>query len=282
MPKSTKRFILSNEKLNSHGFRVITAGIDLTNFKKNPVMFWMHKDNSENGLPIGFWSDIQVNGTELSAIPNFDDSDELAMKIYNKVEHGTIRAAICALDPVKLDTDKANWLPGQKLPTMLKSKLMEASIVKRGSNPDAVTLNMNGSQSFIRLSAGTEINMLMAARSDTNQPTDEPQHSEQTKKILVNASLAGKITADQMGLFLKMPADKETVQALHYIIKSTPINQTGELDGKLHHSLIKQARRSYDDIYKNVSGGLNDLKKNATELYRAKVFEGTGQLPAIK
>lgn len=87
MPKSSKRFLLSNEKLNSHGFRVITSGIDLTNFKKNPVMYWLHvypkDDGSEKGLPIGFWDDIEVNGTELTGVPVFDDSDEFAMKIYH-------------------------------------------------------------------------------------------------------------------------------------------------------------------------------------------------------
>jgi len=35
MPKSSKRFILSNENLNSHGFVVKTDGIDLTAFKNN-------------------------------------------------------------------------------------------------------------------------------------------------------------------------------------------------------------------------------------------------------
>lgn len=37
-----KTFVLSDESVNSYGFRVLTDGIALDNFKKNPVMLWNH------------------------------------------------------------------------------------------------------------------------------------------------------------------------------------------------------------------------------------------------
>ena len=166
----------------------------------------------------------------------------------------------------------------------MKSVLGEASIVERGSNPDAVSLNLNGSQSYVHLSAAGEIKLKTAMAGEANQRSEAntaSQHTDKTKKVLVNAALTGKISADALKIFLGMPADKDSVDAIYGIIKATPINTTGDLDGKVHPALIKEAGRSYKDIYKNVRGGFSNLKRGAPELYRAKVFEGTGELPEI-
>lgn len=40
---SKHTFVISDESLNDQDFRVMTNGIDLTQFKKNPLMLWMHK-----------------------------------------------------------------------------------------------------------------------------------------------------------------------------------------------------------------------------------------------
>jgi hypothetical protein len=142
MPKSTKRFVLSTSQLNSHKFRAMTDGADLTDFIANPIMYWLHStpkgESREEFLPIGFWEDIKKEGDEITAVPNFDDNDKFAMSIYNKVEHGTLRAASVEVDPVEVDKNKANWVEGQKLPTVLKWKIGEASIVDRGSNKGAI------------------------------------------------------------------------------------------------------------------------------------------------
>jgi hypothetical protein len=142
MPKSTKRFVLSTSQLNSHGFRSLTEGVDLTDFIANPIMYWLHTTpegkSSEELLPIGFWEDIKKEGDEITAVPNFDDNDEFAMKIYNKAEHGTLRAASVEVEPIAVDADKKNWVKGQKLPTVTRWKIGEASIVDRGSNKGAL------------------------------------------------------------------------------------------------------------------------------------------------
>lgn len=142
MPKSTKTFILSTSQLNSHGFRTMTSGANLDDFRANPVMYWLHMEptgkSTDEPLPIGYWEDIKVEGDEITAVPNFDDNDEFAMKIYNKVEHGTIRAASIEVEPIKLDANKKNWVKGQKLPTVTEWRTGEASIVDRGSNRGAI------------------------------------------------------------------------------------------------------------------------------------------------
>jgi hypothetical protein len=139
-----------------HGFRVLTEGVDMSDFEKNPVMLWMHEraDGSLDKMPIGFWDELKLEGDNITGIPNFDDNDPLAMKLYHKVEHGTIRAASAGILPVQLSDNPKDMLPGQTLPTFKKSKIKEGSLCDIGSNAAAVTLYSQTGQ-IITLSAGT-------------------------------------------------------------------------------------------------------------------------------
>ncbi|MEA2041140.1 MAG: hypothetical protein U9N85_01120, partial [Bacteroidota bacterium] len=60
-----ERFVLIDESLTSNKFWVRIAGIDLKQFKKNPIMYWMHQrasgyDGQNQVLPIGKWKDIKT------------------------------------------------------------------------------------------------------------------------------------------------------------------------------------------------------------------------------
>lgn len=139
MKKSTKRFVLSTEAKNSHGFRVRTAGIDLSQYERNPIMLFMHKRPTEQRadqiLPLGNFVDLEVRNSQLTGVPCFDESDDFAMKIYHKVENGTIRMASVGLDPdVWEKTDDELWLE--------KSILNEVSICDIGSNSDALAYDV--------------------------------------------------------------------------------------------------------------------------------------------
>ena len=140
--RSTKTFILSTSQLNSHGFRTLTSGAKLDDLKANPIMYWLHSEpegkSADELLPVGFWEDIKVEGDEITAVPNFDDNDPFAMKLYHKVEHGTLRAASIEVQPLKLDANKKNWVKGQTLPTVVEWTTGEASLVDRGSNKGAI------------------------------------------------------------------------------------------------------------------------------------------------
>lgn len=150
MPKSTKRFVITDSRLNSHGFRMLTSGADLSDFQTNPIMYWMHVyptgEKPDERLPIGFWDDIKIEGDKITATPNFDDSDAFAMTIYNKVEHGTLRACSAGAEPKPdgLSNSPSVMLEGQTLPTFTKWWLREASICDRGSNAGAVALKVKG------------------------------------------------------------------------------------------------------------------------------------------
>lgn len=137
MKKSSKRLTISTEAKNSNGFRVRTAGIDLSHFQKNPLLLWMHKrpkgESKDEILPLGYWEDIETNNGEVSGIPVFDDTDPFALTIYNKVENGTLKAASAGLLPVEFaESNGEKWLE--------QSLLKEGTICDIGSNHEALTV----------------------------------------------------------------------------------------------------------------------------------------------
>ncbi len=137
MPKR-KTFVLHDETVNTYGFRMLTSGADLTEFKKNPVMLLNHNDWD---LPIGKWVNIRVEDGKILADADFDLNDEKAQKIADKVDNDFIKAAsIGAWPPLEVSDNDELKLPGQTGVTVTKWVAREASIVPIGANHNALAL----------------------------------------------------------------------------------------------------------------------------------------------
>lgn len=137
MAKQLKTFVLHDESINTHGFRMLTAGADLTEFYKNPVMLINH-DGWE--LPIGKWVNIRVEESKILAEADFDMGDEKAREIARKVAEGYIKACSIGAWAVESSNDPSVMLPGQKYSTITKWKVREASICTIGANHNALAL----------------------------------------------------------------------------------------------------------------------------------------------
>lgn len=142
---SQNRIILSDSSVNCYGYRVLTEGLNLEAFKKNPVMLYMHfRDEGSpllgNNKAIGHWEDIQINGDELSAIPIFDKVDNPSKEVAAKYEAGTFSAASIGIQIIATSANKELLLPGQTRETVTEALLMEASIVDIPANRNAVRL----------------------------------------------------------------------------------------------------------------------------------------------
>lgn len=131
-----KTFVLHDESVNTYGFRMLTSGANLEEFKKNPVMLLNHNDWS---LPIGRWENIRVEGTRILADAVFDEKDTRAVEVMNKVEGDFIRmASIGAWAPEQVSDAFDLQLPGQIGPTVTRWTVREASIVTIGANHNAL------------------------------------------------------------------------------------------------------------------------------------------------
>ena len=135
-----KRVRLTNESVNSYGFRVLTAGMDLEQFKRNPVLLYMH----ERGNVIGYVKDLLVENGEVTGELVFDEATELSRRCKKQYEVGSLRMVSVGLDPKETSDAKDMLLEGQTRPTVTKSKLVEVSLVDIGANDDAIVMQDNG------------------------------------------------------------------------------------------------------------------------------------------
>lgn len=128
---------LSDESLNRYGTRILTRGIKLDNFLKNPVMFYNH---DRNRLPIGKWEGVKKVDGKLAATPVFDIGDEFAKEVKRKFEEGYLNSASVGILVLGTSNEPELMLPGQSLPTITKCELLEVSIVDVPANANAVKL----------------------------------------------------------------------------------------------------------------------------------------------
>jgi len=144
-------FVVSDEAiLNSYGSRIMTAGIDVKQYKRNPIVLWYHhrpkpwnstQHKDFESLPIGKVVKLWKEDGKLMADIEFDQEDEFAVKIEGKIDRGFINMCSPGLDPITVSEDQKYLLPGQTRRTVVKSALEEISIVDIGGNNNALRLS---------------------------------------------------------------------------------------------------------------------------------------------
>ena len=148
--KMTHDFIINTENVNEYKYRILTDGIDYTQYMRNPVVLFMHerefekKEDGKGSAVIGRCLKIYKKDTDLVATIEFDEKDEFAQKIAGKVERGYIRMASMYADVKATSSDTELVLPGQVYETVTACKLVEISIVDIGGNDDAIKLSKDG------------------------------------------------------------------------------------------------------------------------------------------
>ena len=138
-------FILSDNSVNSHGFIVKTEGIDTTRFCKNPIMLYNH---DRNGGIIGRWEKLRVVDGKLLADAVFDVKDGLGAMINDKVKRGFINSVSIGMNPLEETIENG-------VRTVIKSELVEVSIVDIPANPNAVK-TLRNSKNMLLLSYSLE------------------------------------------------------------------------------------------------------------------------------
>lgn len=139
---------ISNNRLNSYGFRVLTDGMDISQFRRNPVLLHMHT----RSVVVGHMENVRKEGDEVLGDIIFDEVTELSRQLKAQFEAGSLRMVSAGLEPLEWSEDRAMLVEGQTRATVTKSRLIEVSVVDIGSNDDAIALFHNGET--INLGAG--------------------------------------------------------------------------------------------------------------------------------
>ncbi|WP_161531306.1 hypothetical protein [Riemerella anatipestifer] len=145
------RFVINDEDVvNCYGYRILTAGIDTTQFMRNPVVLYMHSrgthkvNGPEGNEVVGRVVKLETKGGQLLADVEFDMEDEFSKKIAGKVERGFLKMSSIGANVIETSSSPEHLLPGQIFETVTKSKLVELSIVDIGGNDNALKLHRNG------------------------------------------------------------------------------------------------------------------------------------------
>lgn len=195
----TKRVRISNESLNSYGTRVLTAGMNVEQYNRNPVLLYMH----ERGQVIGYVKDLKVEGDEVTGELMFDEATELSQRCKKQWEFGSLKMVSAGIDILELSEDPKHLVQGQTSPTISKSKLFEVSLVDIGANDDAIVLQKDGKRIELGKDAARELPLLHSNNNKNQKPKQMDQEklalqlglSKDADEATINAKLA-KLQAD--------------------------------------------------------------------------------------
>jgi HK97 family phage prohead protease len=288
-------FILSDESVNSYGFRVLTTGINTERFEQNPVMLYEHN----TGQLIGRWENIRKEDGKLKADAVFDEEDELAQKVSKRVEKGFLKGASIGFNINKAVGD-----------TVTESLLMEASIVTLPGNGNALRLYADGrlltdaevkefalnlktqiTNQNSQITNKMKLNATNLTALGINEDATEEQlnsavamameenkrlkaeldkiNSEKIEAMLDEAITAGKLKAEQKGQFAKLAAAdleavKSVIAGLSAAVKPADVIKPGE----------QTEKKTFAELRKNPAE-LAKLKAEQPEEY-AKLLKESG------
>lgn len=290
-----KRCIFSTDGLNRHGYRVLSNGISLDNYRKNPVLLLSHNWDS---TPIGTVEDLRIENGTLSGVPVFDENDPVGAALKMKMEKGIMSAFSIGIDPITTSAKPADLLPGQKKATVTKSDLLEISLVSVPANPNAIMLsaeakseipeivnkNMQKSALLLGLAADAgdddflkKIKDLQtenaALRAEADELKAAAQKSE-TETVLALGAQKGMVNDTNRPHFLKLAAaDPAALKAMFEAAPEVKPATVQTLASKIkpEGKPAGEERSDWDfgKWSKEDSAGLLSMKKNDPEKYSA-------------
>lgn len=185
-------FTVSTNALDSHGERIDVDGIDLSDFKKNPVVLWGHDGFN---LPIAKATKIWKEGNKLMSRAKFYLKDEFARKVYDYIVDGYLNA-------VSIGGMVEEW--GEDGMTISRMKMKEYSVVSVPANQEALVASKSldgNQQAELRALANGYARKLLDKQSGEN---------EITKNIEVLETMVATLKEVALGKTQEEQADKVT------------------------------------------------------------------------
>lgn len=158
------RVRLTNDRLNSYGYRVLTDGVDITQYERNPILLYMHK----RGQAIGVIKNIKKENGEITGELAFDEASELSCQCKKQWDFGSLRMVSIGFNIIETSEAPEHLVAGQRYPTVTKSQLHEVSLVDIGANNDAIRLYKDGQ--LITLGEGGECPLPRLNHKPNNNP----------------------------------------------------------------------------------------------------------------
>ena len=307
-----QRFICSDETLNSYGFWVMTKGISLERFLKNPVMLWNHSrsyGSKDDVLPIGYWKDIRIENGCLTAEPVFDAKDDFAQQIASKVEQQVVRACSIGIRILTTSCEDKYMKPGQTRDTVIACELREISLCDIPANGNAVAVALYDEQDqliglsemsdtflplFIKPNKKMEkVNEALGLLADATEElavgaikklkdriveleNAQKENTEKALRDMVNAAIhQRKITEDKRETYMSI-GRKAGVEALRAVLEE--LREPMRPSDIIHHADVDTTDKKFSEY---TADALESMRANDPQRYIALFEAEYGFKPEI-
>ena len=214
-----RKIILSDETTNSKGFVVKTDGIHLGRFLKNPVMLELHDPK----VILGKWINIKVEDGKLMAEPLFNEGNDHAKSRKQEFEGEFLNAASAGLRPMGIKFVPEDFDFSGDVPVLLRSQLMEGSLVPIPSNENALGLYDGGGNLITDVEAMiTEIKLSAQSSSHLNI-----NDMEFKKQLAVNLGLSEN--ASDAEILAAQSAQSKKIEAIELSIQTAKKDRAAKL-----------------------------------------------------
>ena len=197
--------VITSNSVNAYGTRVLTEGLDISQYEKNPIVLYMH----QRGIPIGTMNDLRIENDRLIGTPQIDGDTDEEKVIAAKWERGTLRMLSAGIEILEWSDDPQNVVQGQTRPTVTLSKLVEVSIVDVGANDDALQVRLYRGGKLLTLAQGEDNALLPLLKPDNDKPQNK---TFQMNEILMLLGLPTTATeADAATAIRALKTENETL-----------------------------------------------------------------------
>ena len=121
---------ISTAGRDREGDEIVSSGVDVQPFLRNPVVLWAHDYKS---LPVGRAITVDKGRESLTATWQWVDGDQFAERVKHCWQHGVLNAVSVGIRPKQVER-----LPDGSGVRILTSELLEFSVVPVPANADAL------------------------------------------------------------------------------------------------------------------------------------------------
>ena len=265
-----KRVRISNESLNAYGTRIMTDGLDIAQYQRNPVLLYMH----QRGLVIGYVKDIRKEDGEVTAELVFDGASPVSIRVKTQFEFGSLKMVSAGIDILELSEEPEQVIQGQTRPTVTKSKLFEVSVVDIGANDDALVLTKDGSALELAKDGSNPLPLL---NNKPNKQTKEMDLKEIALMLGLDASSDENAVKARIATLKKAEEDVKTLRTEKEQMTLSAITQA--VDAGINEKKIPAGKKEHF-INLGKSVGLDALKETIAMMTpAAKVSEMLNRAP---
>ena len=260
---------ITNDSVNSYGTRVLTSGLDISQYERNPVLLWMHL----RGNVIGYVKDLKKEGDSVTCELVFDEVTDLSKQLKQQYDKGSIRMTSIGIDILELSEAPELLSEGQTRPTITKSKLTEVSLVDIGANDDAIRLTRNGQ--VLTCGQGAE-NTLPLLNNNKTKNMDQkilalklglPETADEaaiTSKIAELQAGGGKAVETLQKQVDALTKDKESLEATNKQLVSATLEKM--VDGAISEKKL-DADRKQEFLTLGATIGTEGLEKVLSSMH---------------